>query len=83
MNKTEAQLKGIPWVDFKDIPPSLKRMYDLVLAVKPIAEMVVKHNPCVKTETERTVIYENCCEYWFNNQLINAVDDVESSEVKM
>lgn len=72
MNQVEARRKGLPWTPFKDIPHGLRFVYDLILALNPIAEVVAKQNPCVKTEAERTAIYENCCEYWFNNQLLKA-----------
>ena len=72
MNQVEALSKGLPWTPFKDIPQGLRCVYDLLLACYPLAAVVAKHNPCAKTEKERTAIYENCCEYWFNNQLLKA-----------
>lgn len=68
MTKTEAQLKGVPWTDFKDIPECFKRIYILLLAVTPLAyETVMGTVTGINT-------YEQCCEYWFNNQLIDITE---------
>ena len=57
MNKVEAQLKGLPWTDFSDIPESIRFLYKLILVCNPMAGAVVRE----------TQSYEMCCEYWFNN----------------
>lgn len=62
MNQVEALSKGLPWIDFKDIPQLFRHLYDVILACTPLAGYVVK----------QTGEYEMCCEYWFNNQLLKA-----------
>jgi len=70
MDKGEARIKGILWTDFKDIPQALRTMYDMVLALNPIADAVVMG----------TGTYEMCCEYWVNNKMIRLCDESLSSE---
>ncbi len=31
MDKVEAQMNGIPWIDFKDIPHLFRHLYDIIL----------------------------------------------------
>jgi hypothetical protein len=57
MDKPEAQMKGLPWTDFKDIPQMFRKLYDLILVLYPLSAAVI----------EQTGEYAICCEYWFNN----------------
>jgi len=70
MNKIEAQLKGLPWTDFKDIPQRISHIYDIILDLNPLAKMVVN----------QTGEYEMCCEYWFNNTLLIAEGHIKENE---
>lgn len=67
MDRGEALLKGIPWTDFADVPQVFKNIYTLLLVTDQITYHVVRE----------TNSFEQCCEYWFNNQLINIVDKLE------
>lgn len=68
MNSVEARSKGLPWIDFKDIPHLFRHLYDITLACNALAGYVVK----------QTGEYEMCCEYWFNNTLLKATDNSTS-----
>lgn len=68
MDSLEAQSKGLPWTDFKDIPQLFRHLYDITLACTPIARDVVRALDA----------YEMCCEYWFNNQLLKSMGLIES-----
>jgi len=62
MDEVEAKFKGLPWTPYKDIPNLFRGLYDIELAMQPIAAAVVR-----ETDT-----YEMCCEYWFNNRILKA-----------
>ena len=71
MNKLEAHLQDKQWIAFRDIPPCVRRIYDLILAVNVpgLKELWVNQYPGA---------YEQACEYWFNNTLEDVIGAVKN-----
>jgi len=65
MNEIEAQLVGKKWIKFEQIPPLIKQMYDIQLALTGLnlKEGLQKHPRA----------YEIACEYWLNNTIDKAI----------
>lgn len=74
MDRTGAQIRGLPWTDFEKIPLIFKHIYDIILACNPIADATVRG---VVTGIN---CYEQCCEYWFNNQLLEIEEKIKGEE---
>jgi len=79
MNEIESQLQGKHWIKFKDIPPSIKLMYDLQLMA---SGMAVGVGPNLKEEFQKFPgAYEIACEYWLNNTIDKAIEGVKIDEM--
>lgn len=74
MTKCEAKMKGYGWTEFKDIPLVFRNIYALLLATDQLA-----YHTVMGTVTGINM-HDQCCEYWFNNQIIDTLEEIRNTK---